>query len=501
MKIENPILRGFNPDPSVCRVGGDYYLATSTFAYFPAVPIYHSRDLANWRLIGHALHDASEFDFSRATNGSGIFAPTLRHHNGVFYLVTTLMGGPGNFLVTATNPAGPWSKPIWNDKENFDPSLLFDDDGTVYYTRRAHQSIVQATFDPTTGQLTSPLQKISDNFVGTDIEGPHLYKIHGLYYLVGAEGGTRSGHCAVVGRSTSPWGPFESCPWNPVLSHRSLSGFPIRDCGHAEFIEMESGQWVAFFLGARAAGYEGFPHLGRETFLAPLEWRDGWPVINGGKPVPLSLEIPGAPEPHPWPAEPTRDDFDTEVLAPGWIHHRTPPAGSFTLSKRPGYLRLYGMETALSKVGPVTFVGRRQTEFAQRFTARIEFAPTQESEETGLSIFMNENHHYALALTGTELGNGLRVLLRKRVDDLDVITAQAELPAGPVELSIEGEKGRYHFRYRQGTADWQTLGTAVAKHLTPELAGTWTGVVWALYATGNGAPSQAPADVDWVEWS
>lgn len=501
MKIKNPIIRGFNPDPSVCRVGSDYYLATSTFAYSPGVPIYHSRDLAHWRLIGHALERPSQFDLSKATNGDGIFAPTLRYHDGRFYMITTLMGGQGNFMVTAKDPAGPWSDPIWIDPENFDPSLLFDDDGTVYYTRRAHQSIVQATIDPATGELTSPLKTIAGNFTGTDIEGPHLYRIGDFYYLVGAEGGTRSGHCVTVGRSHSPWGPFESCPSNPVLSHRSLSGFPIRDTGHAEFIESEDGSWVAFFLATRAGNFEGFPHLGRETYVAPLEWRDGWPVINDGKPITFELEIPSESlTPHPWPDVPLRDDFESQELAPGWIHLRNAPVGSYSLSERPGHLRLHGTENPLDKVGPVAFVGRRQTEFLQDFSALVEFDPGRESDEAGIAVFMNQRHFYALGIVKGP-GGTRRVIVRRRVDDFQVVAAEAELPEGPVELGVHAERHRYQFRYRIPGGEWQEMGFYVSKLLSPEMAGTWTGVVWALYATGNGEMCAAPADFDWCEWT
>lgn len=500
MKINNPIIRGFNPDPTVCRVGSDYYLATSTFAYFPGVPIYHSRDLSNWRLIGHALHRDSQLDLTQATNSGGIFAPTLRHHKGKFYLVTTRMGGRGNFLVTAERPEGPWSEPMWIDAENFDPSLFFDDDGMVYYTRRAHQSTVQATIDPETGVLTSPLQTISGNFSATDIEGPHLYKINGLYYLVAAEGGTRSGHCVTVGRSTSPWGPFEPCPSNPILSHRSLSGNPIRDTGHAEFIQTEDGSWVAFFLAARAGNFEGFPHLGRETYLAPLEWRNGWPVINGGKPITFELEISvGSLAPHPWPIKPTRDDFDNTTLALEWIHLRNPPEGSFSLTERPGFLRLRGTENSLSKAAPVAFVGRRQTEFWQRFSARMEFSSPCVTDEAGVTIFMNESHYYSLAVLGGD-SKSRRIVIRRRVDDFNLVAAEAAIPEGPITLSIEAERGRYHFYYQMAEGSCEKLGSFQSKLLAPEMAGTWTGVVWALYATGNSQASTVPADFDWCDW-
>jgi xylan 1,4-beta-xylosidase len=280
--FHNPVIRGFHPDPSICRVGDDYYLAVSSFEFFPGVPLFHSRDLVNWRKIGHALTRQSQLDLSQARCSQGIFAPTLRHHEGTFYLTTTNVGGGGNFLVTATDPAGPWSDPVWIDRDAFDPSLFFDDDGRVYYTRREGQRIAQAEIDVRSGRLGTPLRIIADAFSSTDAEGPHLYKSNGFYYLLCAEGGTGYGHMVTIGRSRSPWGPFESCPWNPILTHRHVIPSPIRYTGHGDLVQTPDGAWWMVFLGTRHHPRRGycFHVLGREVFLAPVTWRDDWPIVN-----------------------------------------------------------------------------------------------------------------------------------------------------------------------------------------------------------------------------
>src|SRR4030042_2877344 len=222
--FNNPIISGFYPDPSICRVGEDYYLFTSSFEYFPGVPIFHSKDLVHWRQIGYCLTRKSQLPLNNVRASGGIYAPTLRYHDGTFYMVTTNVDGGGNFYVTAKNPAGPWSEPVWLDHSGMDPSLFFDDDGKVYYTRHEGAGdgyVAQRILNIETGKLEGPLRKIWGGTGGVWVESPHLYKINGKYYLTAAEGGTSYGHTQVIARSDSPWGPFESCPYNPILTHRN----------------------------------------------------------------------------------------------------------------------------------------------------------------------------------------------------------------------------------------------------------------------------------------
>ncbi|NCC50507.1 MAG: glycoside hydrolase family 43 protein, partial [Spartobacteria bacterium] len=250
--FRNPVLPGFHPDPSVCRVGGDYYLVTSSFEYFPGVPIYHSRDLVHWRALGHCLTRPSQLPLQRAPSSAGIYAPTIRHHDGVFYMVTTNVSGGGNFFVTARDPAGPWSDPVWLDQPGIDPSLLFDD-GRVYLLTSiggADGYIGQSELDIATGVRKTKVINIWRGTGGQYPEAPHMYKIHGRYYLMIAEGGTDWGHMETIAVSDDPWGPFVPCPHNPILTHRSTCR-PIQCTGHADLIEAQDGSWWLFFLGTR----------------------------------------------------------------------------------------------------------------------------------------------------------------------------------------------------------------------------------------------------------
>lgn len=287
----NPVIPGFYPDPSVCRVGEDYYLVTSSFEYFPGVPIFHSRDLVHWRQLGHCLTRCSQLPLQKAGFSAGIYAPTLRYHQGRFYMVTTNVTAQQHLIVSAEDPAGEWSEPLWLTHGAIDPSLFFDDDGTVYFTSNGDGGIVQSTLDLVSGQFTSPMRAIWAGTGGAYPEAPHLYKINGAYYLMIAEGGTEYGHMETIARSASPWGPFEPCPRNPILTHRSLA-HAIRCTGHADLVEDHLGNWWMVFLAVRPVdAYPPRYHLGRETFLAPVTWdTDGWPLVNGGKPVELLME-------------------------------------------------------------------------------------------------------------------------------------------------------------------------------------------------------------------
>src|SRR5215831_18345614 len=268
----NPILPGFHPDPSICRVGDDFYVVTSSFEYFPGIPIFHSRDLVSWRQLGHVLTRRGQLELAGVPSSGGIYAPTIRHDGGRFYVVTTHVDGGGNFYVTAEQPEGPWSDPIWLDREGFDPSLLFAG-GRVYYARdgqgpdRDHPQIHQTTLDVATGQLSEPLRVVWSGTGGIWPEGAHVYEIGGRYYLLAAEGGTSYGHREVAARGPTPFGPFEPYPGNPILSHVERADHPIQATGHADLVELADGTSWVVFLGIRTHGSRHH-HLGRETFLA-----------------------------------------------------------------------------------------------------------------------------------------------------------------------------------------------------------------------------------------
>ena len=371
-KYRNPVLPGFHPDPSVCRVGSDFYLVTSSFEYFPGIPIFHSRDLVHWRKLGYCLDRPSQLPLTGATASGGVWAPTLRHHDGVFYMTTTNVTSGGNFIVTAAAPEGPWSDPIPVAQQGIDPSLFFDEDGSVYYTT-SRGGALQSRIDVTTGKLLSEPKVVWQGTGGQHPEGPHLYLRDGWYYLLLSEGGTEYGHMITMARAKNPWGPFEPCARNPLLTHRSHYS-PIQAIGHADLVESRDGAWFAVFLGIRPNGYPPCYHLGRETFLSSLTWtEDGFPVIGDNGRASLEMETPLELEAES--EEAARDDFDSRKLGLSWNFLRNPDPALYSLDERPGYLRLRGAAHGLDDVASPTWVGRRQCHFTVRVAASLEFEP------------------------------------------------------------------------------------------------------------------------------
>jgi len=499
--FRNPIISGFHPDPSICRFGDDYYLVNSSFEYFPGVPIFHSKDLVHWQQIGYCLTRKSQLNLDRMRSSGGIYAPTIRYHDGTFYMVTTLVGGGGNFYVTAKNPAGPWSDPVWLDKEGIDPSLFFDDDGTVYYTR--HQGmgdgyIAQSKLNLQTGKLEGELKEIWRGTGGIWPEGPHLYKFDGKYFLMIAEGGTSYGHKVTVARSDSPWGPFVPDPKNPILTHSNHPDNPIQATGHADLVETPDGLWMVC-LGIRPQGGQ-FHHLGRETFLAPVAWsEDGWPVVNKSNPLQFEMPSPNIPE-HTWSEEKAKDDFKEDHLGFEWNFLRNPIEENYSLTERRGYLRLKGSSITLSEQDSPSFVARRQTDLDFKASAQIDFQPQHENEEAGLVLRGNDKNHCEI---GVALKNGKRnIFLRKIIDGKSVEPIHyEEIGKGDLLLIVQGSPLEYRFSYREGEHSSKEIGTALTRDLSSEKIGGFTGVYIGVYAAGNGAKSATPADFHWFEYT
>lgn len=513
MKLHNPVIPGFSPDPSICRVGEDYYLAVSSFEYFPAIPIWHSRDLVHWRQIGHAVHRPEQMPFEPWVS-CGMLAPTLRHHAGRFYLTCTNAGGGGNFIVHAADPAGPWSDPVWIDQPGIDPSLFVDDDGSVYYTnsyrftddrgmRRC--TIGQSRIELQTGAILEPVREIWPGTGGKGAEAPHLYKIDGRYYLMIAEGGTEYGHMGTIARSHSPWGPWESCPDNPIFSNRSTD-LPLQACGHGDLVQAPDGSWWMVFLAIRPVGYHSHHVLGRETCLAPVRWTDaGWPVVGTDGRLPLSFE---AALPHPLqalPPKPVRDDFDSQTLDLEWNHLRLPRSACYSLDHRPGHLTLWGTASDIDNMFRPTWIGRRQRHLRCRVATCLDFAPGEgqdqehEKEEAGLCVWQNPKHHYEIALQRRHQRNDL--LLRRRIGSL--VAEECRLPwhHERVYLEVTADPVWYRFRFSADGEHWQHAGAGEIRYLSTEVAGLFTGVFFALYATGHGKPSTTPACFDWFEYA
>jgi alpha-N-arabinofuranosidase len=494
-----------HPDPTICRVGRDFYLACSSFEYFPGVPLFHSRDLVEWRQIGHALTRRSQLDLAGQRSSGGIYAPTLRHHDGVFYLVTT-HAGRGHLVVTAKHPRGPWSDPHRLDAEGIDPSLAFLD-GRIYYTRNGvgtdvdHPFIYQSELDLSGGSpaLVRRPRVIWKGTGGIWPEAPHLYRRGRWYYLLTAEGGTSYGHSVVVARSIRPYGPFEASPHGPLLTRRAQPRHPIQATGHADLVELEDGSTWAVLLGIRPATGRHH-HLGRETFLAPVEWgADGWPRMPS---LELRMEGPGLPR-SAAPGMAVRDEFDGRRLSPAWMFVRNPARGSWSLRERPGFLRLRGLPGSLTDTAPLALVCRRQEHLDVAIRAQLEFEPRHAGEQAGLCVRANEGFHAALLIALGEHGRELRLVeaLAGRLRTL----GRAPVSPGTVTLSIQASAGEYAFC--GGAAGvLHTLGCVPTSALSAETilrrSGShhFTGATIGLFATGGGSSSIVPADFSRFEY-
>lgn len=504
--FRNPVLPGSHPDPSICRVGADYYLVTSTFEYFPGLPVHHSKDLVHWRLVGHVLDRPEQLDLDGVRASGGLYAPTIRYHEGVFYVVCTLVdgrGASGNFVVTATDPAGKWSAPVWlPEAEGFDPSLLFDDDGSAWYCatkqldEAGHTEVWVQRFDTERLALVGEQTAIWEGALrgARWSEAPHIYRIGDWYYLITAEAGTSMEHAVVVARSAEITGPYVGCERNPVLTARHLGpDAPIVATAHADLVQTPAGEWWAVLLGVRD-GERGL--LGRETFLAPLMWDDGWPVFCPGVGhVRLAERRPMLDDAR-WPAEPRCDSFDDAELAPDWMFVRTPRESWWSLSERPGWLRLRARPESMTDVANPSFICRRVS--ARDFTAftALEFAPSDD-ETAGLALVHSPDFQLRLEICGGER-RAARVL--RRIGGVDEIVGSVPVSTRLVRLGVECHGADAEFRLHDG-AGWQVVARSDVGELSYRGAGGFFGVVIGVFASSNGKSGSAVADFDWFELS
>lgn len=509
--FRNPILSGCYPDPSICRVGEDYYLVTSTFEYFPGLPIFHSRDLVHWQQIGHVLDRASQLDLDEVRPSGGLYAPTIRHHNGTFYVINTLVDGKttqGNFVVTATQPQGPWSEPYWLDADGIDPSLFFDDDGTCWYVGthlneegyyQGHTEIFLQELDYQAMRLIGEVTVLWDGALKGVVwaEAPHIYKVNGWYYLMIAEGGTAHHHAVTIVRSKNVAGPYETYRGNPVLTHRHLGlDYPIVGTGHADLVETQNGEWWAVLLAMRPyGGY--YYNLGRETFLVPVRWEDEFPIFSPGTGrVEFEYPTPNLPE-QTWEARPDRDDFDEANLALHWNFLRTPREDFYSLMERPGYLRLCLRPQQLTEPGNPSFVGRRQQNINFAAETELEFTPRSTHECAGLVLIQNNDFHFRFVLTRE---NTPVIKLIKRSHGQEEVLAWQPISASSPILKVMTHEQNYNF-YFLADGLWHTLAENVdGRILSTPVAGGFVGAYIAMYASSNGQPSTNHADFNWFEY-
>lgn len=493
---KNPVIPGFYPDPSVCRVGDDYYLVTSSMEYFPGVPVFHSKDLVNWKNIGYCIDRKEQLPMV-----INIFAPNIQYHNGTFYMITTNFGANGgNFYVTAKNPEGPWSDPIWIDIRGIDPDLFFDDNGNSY--------IITSLFtvyeiDLKTGKLSGEGRKIWYGNGGSALEGPHIYKKDGYYYLLAAEGGTAEGHHVTMARALNIQGPYISNPSNPVLAHENAAGQlnELHGIGHADIIQADDESWWMVFHGYRLIGdrARGIHHtLGRETCLVPVSWpTNSWPIVNGNGTATLEMHCATLPL-HKTPVELARTNFDESQLGLSWTYIQTPNLNNYSLTERKGFLRLKGSSNKIGESGSPTFVGRRLQYINFSATTVLDFTPNSEKEEAGLTL-VNNGTHFDISIKNLKNKRVVQVLLQFGTN---IYKSEAlALKSGPVKLRIEGDTNCFKFFYSQGDSDFKEVDSVLTTYLSSETAGGYTGGFVGLFASGNGSKTDSSADFDWFEYS
>ncbi|GAB3514448.1 glycoside hydrolase family 43 protein [Pseudoxanthomonas daejeonensis] len=528
-QFRNPVLKGFYPDPSVVRVGADYYMVNSTFGWFPGIPVFHSRDLVNWTQIGNAIDRVDQLDFGKHDLVNGVFAPAIEHHDGLFYIANTCFPScGGNFVITARDPAGPWSDPVWlpDLAGGIDPSLFFDDDGRAWIVNNdlpeggkerypGHRAIWLQEFDAKALRTLGPRRVLLDGGVVPAekpeyVEGPHLFKTDGWYYLTAAEGGTGEMHQQVVLRSREVTGPYVAWSENPVLTQRDLPRdrpLPITSAGHADFVQTQDGDWWAVFLGnrpypppgSRGSAGSHYVNTGRETFLMPVHWEDGWPRITAaGQRIPWVLDAPALPAGQaPVPtsgAFAIRVGFEGRQLPLDWITVRNPRESWYRLDG--GALHLQARAVGLGERDNPSFLARRQQHQGALASTAVRFVPQRDGDTAGLAAFQNEDFWYLLAVT-RENGMPMVVLDRRdgrRKDQPRTGTrlASAPLPAAavdqPLYLRIRARGAEYDFEYATVEGQWQSLARdADGTLLSTSVAGGFTGAVFGLYAARQGA--------------
>lgn len=506
----NPIIAGFYPDPSICRKGEDYYMVHSTFSYFPGIPILRSKDLVNWQQVGNVLNRPSQLNLDNIRLSGGIYAPAISYnkYNDTFYLVTTCVDGIGNFVVKAKDPTKDWSDPIVLPKVGgIDPSLFFDDDGKAYLVHNdapegtpeydGHRAIWMHEYDVNTDQTVGDPQVLIDGGVDKRtqpiwIEGPHIYKINGKYYLMAAEGGTSSQHSEVIFIADRVQGPYKPMKINPILTQRDLPEErteKVTSVGHADLIETPDGKWFAVFLGCRPYK-EDMYNTGRETFLLPVNWIKETPVIlEKGVELPTMVTSKNWKEnttgisPEPFSGNFTwRDNFEDEKLSLRWLFIRTPQKHWWKLENN--QLQITGTSVSINEIASPAFIGHRQQHTDFMVTTKMSFTPATDQNIAGLVCYQNEKNHL---LFGKTRMNEQEKLIVIRTANGEASTSQEYiLPENevgkPIQLRVVGKGSLYSFQYASTPNAWKDIATNVdASILSTQKAGGFTGVVIGMY--------------------
>ncbi|MDT0648652.1 glycoside hydrolase family 43 protein [Autumnicola edwardsiae] len=524
--FQNPILAGFYPDPAITDDGnGNYYMVHSTFAFYPGIPIFHSTDLVNWKQIGNVLDRPEQLELEGFGVSRAVFAPDISFNNGTFYVTCTIVDGKGNFVVTAKDPAGPWSNPVWlPEVQGIDPGLFFDEEKSyIVYNGDApnneplydgHRTIRMFEFDKENLKVKGENRILVNG--GVDIsqepvwaEGPRIYKENGYYYLMTAEGGTAVNHTEVVYRNRNIDDDFVPYKNNPVLTQRHLDPErknPITSAGHADIVVGPDDKWYGVFLAVRP--YEGdYYNTGRETFLAPVKWVNDWPVFDlGGEEIKYQYPLPEGVEINEdiFPLNGNfsfTKDFNNEELDFHWLFLRTVKNKWYSLNERKGFLVMETRPETVSGTSNPSFVAHRQQHLTGEASVSVDFTTEKSNEKAGLLAFQNETHYYFICKSFAE---GKEVIeLYKGSENEEVLLASANLdaPEAIVEFKVEFNEDNYRFSYKTET-EWKNLGGDLdGKYLSTRVAGGFVGAVLGMYSTSNGADSQNKAAFDWFKYT
>lgn len=537
-KIKNPIIPGFYPDPSICRVGDDFYMVCSSFEMYPGIPVFHSKDLANWEQLGYAMENENGFHVEANIFAGGVMAPTIRYHEGLFYIINCNFCDDGNFIVTAENPAGPWSEPHWlTDVPGIDASIFFDEDGKAYIMGTGNvvaradgimdRGIWAAEYDIHNFKMLGEPVAIWDSALrnAASPEAPHIYKVGDYYYLMIAEGGTEHYHAVTVARSKEVLGWYEGNPANPIMTHRQFGfDYPIANVGHADLVDTPNGNWYAVVLASRTI--EGIhKNLGRETYICPVIWERDWPVFSpkSGK---IDWEYPADAD-LPWTEYKDdvviKDDFEDEKLALCWNFWGTPYEDFWQISD--SHLRLKCLKRSITEpLKPmimdapkvyddcISFVGRRQVHVDFEAACEMSFLP-EAKESAGMIVMQASNHQYRVERVQEDGKQLLRLVL---------VTADFEIPAympgftsvthekvlaqvpweqEKVVLKFAAKGQDYNFYYGDNVKNLQPLYEhADGKLINPEIIGGMVGTLLGMFASGNGIESEKEAAFDWFSY-
>ena len=523
--LVNPVLTGFYPDPSIVRVGPDYYSVHSTFSYFPGLPIMHSRDLKNWKQIGNVINRPSQMEFMGERMTRGLFAPAITYYKGTYYVTCTDIDHDGNFVVTSKNPGGPYSDPVKIPQvKGIDPSIYFDeetDKAYIIYNSDApdrkplysgHRTIRMYAFDYQNLKVIGEEKQLVNGGVDLSkkpvwIEGPHILKHNGWYILYAAEGGTSVNHSQVALRSKDIWGPYVPFEGNPVLTQRGLPADrpnPITSAGHAQFIEGPDGNWYSIFLAVRP--YEGdYYNTGREMFIAPLTWVNDWPMIEHGEKAIDYQYKTNIKEVKQKDALPQNGNFAYTMtfdkgLDLSMLFLRTVDSSSFKTSKASGLTLKLKPET-ISETGNPSFVGKRQQHLTSTAETEVTFSPKSDNEKAGLVIFQDERHFYFAAKSKSE-GKDVIQLFKSKDKALELVT-EVPLPSSTakVDFKIQSEGALYSFYYSTDGKKWNLLKDQIdGKFLSTKAANSFIGCVYGLYATSSGEKSENSASFKYLKY-